>query len=163
MERKQATELHEHLLDVADGIDRASKIICELPTEDRVALAGSLGEMVSTLHFEMMETIYDRYPDLRPPVQRPIVSSILRWEDVVLPANVSEADLDTAIFSALTPRWQKTAMVVAKALDQCKARIIEATAEILAARVGALARSGRLESKGNLSVWRHSEVRLKQS
>jgi Protein of unknown function len=164
MDRQQAAEIQKHMLEAADAIDRASEIIFKLDAEDRAELAVHLGAITGTLHFELLRAIYDRHPDLRPTDrERPVVSSLLRWEDVVLPANVSEADLDAAIFSALTPRWQKTAMVVGKALKLCKAQIIEATAEILAARVGALARLGRLESEGNLTMWRHSEVRLKQS
>jgi hypothetical protein len=45
----------------------------------------------------------------------PTISSTLRWEEISLPEAMSEADLDQIIFSVMTSRLQKTAMVVGKA------------------------------------------------
>jgi len=53
-------------------------------------------------------------------VEPPVISSTLRWEDVSLPASISAADLDQIIFSVMTSRLQKTAMVIVKALERCK-------------------------------------------
>jgi hypothetical protein len=92
-------------------------------------------------------------------VEPPIISSTLRWEDVSLPASTSEADLDRIIFSVMTSRLQKTALVIVKALERCKELALPIDADILGARLGALAESGRIESAGDLSKWRHSEVR----
>jgi hypothetical protein len=38
-----------------------------LEQQDRAALAGPLGEVATALHFELLRTVYKRYPDLRPP------------------------------------------------------------------------------------------------
>jgi Protein of unknown function len=94
-------------------------------------------------------------------VEPPVISSTLRWEDVSLPASISEADLDQIIFSVMTSRLQKTAMVIVKTLERCKELDLPINAEIVGARLGALAESGRLESAGDLRKWRYSEVRLK--
>jgi hypothetical protein len=94
-------------------------------------------------------------------VEPPVISSTLRWEDVSLPVSISEADLDQIIFSVMTSRLQKTAFVIVKALERCKELDLPINADILGARVGALAASDRIESAGDLHKWRHSEVRLK--
>jgi uncharacterized protein DUF3658 len=82
---------------------------------------------------------------------------------VSLPEGISEGDLDALIFSALKPNWQKTAMVIGNTRDQFSARAITIDVEIIGARILALAELRQIESAGNPSKWRHSEVRLKQS
>ena len=89
------------------------------------------------------------------------MDSDVRWENVVLPASVSEADLDPLILSALAPNLRKTARVISDVVLRCEARAWSIDLEILAARIRALAEAGRIESAGDLRFWRHSEVRLK--
>jgi len=74
--------------------------------------------------------------------------------------SVSETDLDNAIFSALTSRWQKTAMVIGNALKYCKTLALPVDEEVVGVRIRALAEAGRLEGEGDLRKWRYSEVRL---
>jgi len=99
--------------------------------------------------------------DKIPSDEIPAISSMLRWEEVSLPESISEADLDQIIFSVMTSRLQKTAMVVGKAAERCKELDLPINAEILGARIGALAESDRIDGAGDLRKWRHSEVRLK--
>jgi len=161
MDLRQATEIAKHLHDAADAIDRASAVILALEQQDRATLADPLGDIVSALHFELLRAVYDRYPELRPPAdEEPVIDSTRRWEDVVLPASVSEAELDQLILSALEPNWRKTARVVGDLVLRCKVLAWPVDAEMLAARVQALAEAGRIESAGDLRAWRHSEVRL---
>jgi hypothetical protein len=94
-------------------------------------------------------------------VEPPIISSTLRWEDVSLPASISEADLDQIILSVMASRLQKTAFVIVKALQRCKELDLPIDADILGARIRALAESDRIEGAGDLRKWRYSEVRLK--
>jgi len=68
--------------------------------------------------------------------------------------------LDEIILSLVRPQWRKVAMIVAKALNECEIREIPANADEIAGRVETLVSENRLESQGNLSNWRHSEVRL---
>lgn len=79
---------------------------------------------------------------------------------MTLPESVSEADLDAIIFSVLTSRLQKTAMVVGKAMAHCREHGLPVGAEIIGARIQALA-SDRVEGAGDLRQWCHSEVRLR--
>src|SRR5712672_256788 len=94
--------------------------------------------------------------------EEPRISSTLRWEEVRLPESIALSDLDALIFSVMKERWQKTAMVIVKAFEQCQARAMPVDDEVLGARIVALAEAQRLESQGNVSMWRHSEVRLRQ-
>jgi hypothetical protein len=74
---------------------------------------------------------------------------------------MSEADLDQLIFSVMTSRLQKTAMIIARAMKRCEELGLPIDEEILGARIAALAESDRIDSAGDLRKWRHSEVRLK--
>jgi hypothetical protein len=163
MDKTQATEIEKHLRAAADGINRALGVALTLEKEDRAIFTDCLGEIDSRLHFDLLRAVYARYPELQPPSNEPPhIISELRWEDVTLPASVSEADLDSIIFSVLKPRAQKTAMVVVRTLDRCIERGLPVKSEEIAARLQALAESDdRIEQVGDIRMWRHSEVRLK--
>ena len=90
------------------------------------------------------------------------VSSTLRWKDIVLPASVTESDVDKLIFAALKENWRKVALIVGNVFQTCEARSIPLSDEVIAARIQELAEAGRIESQGNLTKWRYSEVRLLQ-
>ena len=108
----------------------------------------------------MLALIYARHPELRPfEDEEAAINSDLRWEDVTLPASVSETDLDTIMFSVLW-RLQKTAMVIVKAMKRCDERALPVSAEIVGARIQALVGADRIESAGDLRKWRYGEVRL---
>ena len=88
------------------------------------------------------------------------VCSTLRWDDVRLPQSVSAADLDVLIFHELAQNWLKVARVVGRAEEACDARSLPVSMDVIAARVRALVEAGTIEGVGNLTMWRHSEVRL---
>ena len=90
----------------------------------------------------------------------PRVSSTLRWEDVRLPDSVVLSDLDELILSVMKPAWRKTAMVIAMTSEQCEALDMPLDEKVIGARIAALADAGCIDSQGDLSMWRHSEVRL---
>jgi hypothetical protein len=91
------------------------------------------------------------------------VSSTLRWKGVVLPASATESDVDKLIFAALKENWRKVAMIVANVSQTCEIHSIPLSDEVIAARIQELAENGRIESQGNLTKWRYSEVRLRQN
>ena len=66
MEGTQATRIRTLLQDAADAIDRASAIVSTLDRDDRAMLSGALDEISSALHFELLQKVYLRYPDLHP-------------------------------------------------------------------------------------------------
>jgi hypothetical protein len=92
---------------------------------------------------------------------------------------LSEADrtalIDDTIKSVVRPQWLKVAMIVGRAEKALEGRVPpvdlrltkheQASArdeflDVIAARIQALVEAGKLEGAGNLSNWRHSEVRL---
>ena len=91
----------------------------------------------------------------------PAISSSLRWAEVSLPEPISEAEIDSIVFSTLTPGWQKMALVVGLAYERCKQFGLPISDEALAARIQVLVDSNRVEGQGDLRKWRFSEVRLK--
>jgi hypothetical protein len=162
MNKAQAAEIQKHMLRAANAIRRAEAAISILRKKDRALLIPPLAEIVGS-QMKLMHVIYVRYPKLRPPsTDRPTISSALRWDAVVLPDAVSEADLDAAIFSALRSQLRKTAMVVDTAWTRCQELLLPVSYEIIGARIEALAESDRIEGVGDLRKWRHSEVRLKR-
>ncbi len=94
-------------------------------------------------------------------IEEPHISSTLRWDDVTLPPSVTVDGLDEVIFSKLDPNWRKTARIVGDVAVAYKRGSMLLDAGIIGARIQALAETGRIDSQGNLSMWRHSEVRLK--
>jgi hypothetical protein len=68
----------------------------------------------------------------------------------------SDQELDSTVMSRVSTEWQKVAMIIGRSLKPPQMEV----AERLAARIEHLVRTGQLESQGNLSDWRHSEIRL---
>ena len=162
MEKAQAINIQRKLLALDRALQKAVDAIFEgVDKEQRRIWSDPLWNLSSRLHFEMLASIYAQYPELRPPPPRPTVSSHLRWKDVTLPKSVTEADLDAIIFAFLKPQRKKTAMVVGQAARHCEEHNLLINHETLAARIGALTESGRIESFGDLRMWGHSEIKLK--
>ena len=72
----------------------------------------------------------------------------------------SPAEIDHAILSIVTSRWQKVAMIVLKASEVRQQEGVESDYEAIAGRVEALIEQGKLECQGDPKRWRHSEVRI---
>jgi hypothetical protein len=163
MDEMQAAELHGHLVDAIQAIERAGGLISSLDEGDQSALIISIDKIKSAIHFELLhEAVYARYPDLRPEFdERSFLDTVRRWKDIILPESVSDADIDAVIFSALSTRWLKTAKIIGDALTECRRLQLPVSAEMLGARIQALDEAHRLDSQGDLRKWRFSEVRLK--
>ena len=159
MDQDQAAEIHKHLREAAAALDRATEAIFKVGKDERKAFAEVLFDVQDALHFGLLRALYADHPELKPPEDQPRISSTLRWEEVSLPDAISEADIDAAIFEALTPKLQKTAMVIAKAFQRCEGFPAPISTEVLGARIVALAEAGRIVGAGDLRMWRHSEVR----
>jgi uncharacterized protein DUF3658 len=162
MNRDQANELHKHLMEANAAVNRASGVAINLDTPDRKIFAALLRGFYSECD-DILESIYARYPDLRPLAQSqviPEISSPLRWADVALPASVTAADLDKIIFSMLRPRLMKTARIIGDVVVECKRLSWPITPEIVGARIEELSDEERIDSEGDLRYWGHSEIRL---
>jgi hypothetical protein len=161
MDKAQAVEIQRHILQAIAALDRAHPIIFALDSVDREVFVEPFVKSAGALEWGILQEVYVLYPDLRPPDDdRHLFDTTLRWEDVVLPDSVSEADLDSIIFSFVRPRWMKTAKVLSDAYDRCLTLALPIDHQMLAARIEALGDADRLEAAGDLRKWRYSEVRL---
>ena len=159
MDKTQAIKIRRQLRALERALLKAGAAIYELDKEEQQTLMKPLFDLEYRLHFEMLDCVYTQHPELRPPVP-PTICSDLRWKDVKLPKTVSKADLDAIIFSVLTSRRQKAAMVIRKAMEHCREHNLPINDEILGARIEALGKSGRIQGFGDLRLWGHSEVKL---
>jgi hypothetical protein len=160
MNKAQATNIQKHLLEAAAAISHATAAISALG-EERKVFARPLGEISFALHFELLGAVYNQYPELKPPEELPEISSLLRWDEVILPSSVSDADVDAILLSCLKRQWRKTAKIIDDASKQSQELALPISVEVFGARLIALAEACRIESQGDLRKWGHSEVRLK--
>lgn len=74
---------------------------------------------------------------------------------------MSVARIDEAILSTVGERWTKVAMVVATVAKSADGDLpsTDDGHQVIFDRIEALVRSGRLWSKGDIRVWRFSEIR----
>jgi uncharacterized protein DUF3658 len=163
MDEIQATELHGHLDDAIQALQRAGGLISSLEEGDQSALLISIDKITSAIEVELLqEAVYARFPDLRSEFdERSFLDTVRRWEDIVLHEDVSDADIDAVIFSALKTQWRKTARIIIDTLKECERLQLPVSAEMLGVRIQALDEANKLESQGDLRKWRFSEVRLK--
>jgi hypothetical protein len=158
----QAKIIWRHLLDVESALHQARKAIARLGDEADDTFGAPLGEVASDQLSGLLELLYGRFPDLRPPSDEiPTVSSTLLWKDVHLPSSVTESDVDDVIFSVLKTQWRKTAAIVDKAYQRCEELGWPIDEDALAARIEVLSDDDRIQSQGYVRYWRHSEVRPK--
>jgi hypothetical protein len=75
---------------------------------------------------------------------------------------MSDAEIDEAILSVTPQRWRKVAMILGKVMDQLwrSSPDIPDPSSQIGNRIEALVKMGKLESKGDLTKWRFSEIRL---
>ena len=164
MKLEQAVRINHHLLDAYAALDRARMAIAGLGKTERIELGDWLDEVVGALEDELLQPIYDQYPDLEPAKSdREPLRYIceLTWDEVQLPPSVTEEQFDEIIFSVMKPTWRKTAMMVSLVMDRCKELGLPIEDKMIAARLKVLSDSDRIEGIGNLQSWLHSEVRLK--
>lgn len=159
MNRDQAAGILEYLLGAAQELDEAKAAAEVLAAQD--ADAASLHAFIIRLNSELLQMIFDRFPDLLPFEEFPEISSSLRWDQVQLPPPVTESQIDQIILSVAAPQWLKMARVVWDAVERGEKLSLGVSNEIFAARIQALVEADRLEGQGDLRKWRHSEVRSK--
>lgn len=159
MNREQAEDILEYLLEAAFELDEAKAAANVFADQDKDAAA--LSALIIKLNSELLQAIYARFRDLIPFEEFPEINSSLRWDQVQLPPSVSEAQVDQIILSVIAPQWHKMARIIWDAVKRSEELALEVRDEAFAARIQVLVEAGRLESQGDLRKWRHSEVRKK--
>ena len=164
MDKKQAAEIQKHAFDILTLVGEIEMIVPAANKEERLRFGSQLSDVIMAVRFGMLGDIYELFPELRAndKEEEPHVSSFLKWTDVTLPKSVTAGDLDEIIFLVLKRNWLKTGRIITDTATICKDRLMPIDYEVIGARIQFLADQGRIESQGNLSMWRHSEVRLRQ-
>jgi hypothetical protein len=72
----------------------------------------------------------------------------------------SDEYIDGLILSTAVAQWRKVAFIIGTVLRVCRNNAAEISEDDIADRIRALVDEGKLQAQGNLSRWRHSEVRL---
>ncbi|MBR1091486.1 hypothetical protein JQ621_28850 [Bradyrhizobium manausense] len=67
MKHEQAVRINHHLLAAYKALDQARMAIAGLAKAERIELGDWLDEVVGVLEDELLQPIYDQYPDLEPP------------------------------------------------------------------------------------------------
>jgi hypothetical protein len=67
MQREQAIRINDHLLDACKALDKARMAIAGLAKAERIELEDWPDEVVAALEDELLQPIYDQYPELQPP------------------------------------------------------------------------------------------------
>jgi Protein of unknown function len=77
---------------------------------------------------------------------------------------MTSTELDDLILSIALPYWQKVAMIIGKVARDEQFSLDNSDEEfnIIANRIAQLVEKGRLESQGDISQWRFSEIRIKE-
>jgi hypothetical protein len=74
---------------------------------------------------------------------------------------MTDSEIDAAVLSSAEPSWSKVAMVICRTMECLLGELPgdEKMNDRIAARIESLVAQGRLQGRGNLERWRHSEVR----
>jgi hypothetical protein len=68
--------------------------------------------------------------------------------------------IDGLILSTAVSQWRKVAFIIGSVFMECRENGAGTSLYAISGRIRALVDEGKLEAQGNLSRWRHSEVRL---
>ncbi len=75
---------------------------------------------------------------------------------------MTSPEIDSAVLAVTEVHWRKVAMIILKTAQRLGRDLPEGDTgySMIAARIAALVAASRLASQGDISRWRHSEVRL---
>jgi hypothetical protein len=75
---------------------------------------------------------------------------------------MSESEIDAAVLASAESSWKKVAMVISRAAKRLYGDLPDGEEKymVIAKRIEALVEIGRLKAQGDITKWRHSEVRL---
>lgn len=73
--------------------------------------------------------------------------------------SLNESDIDRVLLSLASAQWRKVAMLIAQTVEAL-GPVANEKHDVVAARIRALIDDRALVAQGDISRWRHSEVRL---
>ena len=164
LSRDSAERLVLYLEDAEENLQRALTAVASFPKEERQKFSELLYQAIAALNSDVWKPIYDEYPDLAPEyesLEPPTINSELSWDEVRLEPSRTAKDVDDILFPLLRSYWKKVKLVVYEARDSCIMQRQWISREVFAARLRDLADRNEIEGIGDMRMWGHSEVRLK--
>ena len=73
---------------------------------------------------------------------------------------MKDADIDKSLLKACGKYYMKVARIMCDVLEDLGHKITDENAQIVEIRIRALVDEGKLKAVGDLSKWRHSEIKL---
>jgi hypothetical protein len=148
-----------------EKLDLAMSELFKISQSDRYEKyhIGTLRRSIGLIR-EFQKPIFERYPELRPPLPGDDAPDPpLTKEQVALVKKLNETDIkriDKALLSNACEFWRKVAHVVGTTMMELPERVKGIPDIYYAQRIRHLVEEGKLESQGNLAYMRYSEVRL---
>lgn len=154
--------INEKLLIAVENLDQAASEIHNLPLEPANQHIRGIGEALANV-FQIQHEIYRQRPDLQPdflgneepdsdltPDQKKLIEQLTAKETQTI---------DNALFVNTCDKWRKVARVVGSTMMSLPCRVEGIPDVYYSLRVQKLVEDGALDSQGNLSFMRYSEVR----
>ena len=167
MNRQVATEIFaacERVLAELTQVEHSLRGIDD--KAERRAMMKSLSFVIADVLGTIRAPVLRQFSDLEPPEAPGETDDELTEEEEALVSNLQPSDLeriDSALLAECAPPWRKCARVVMGAMKRIDLTLPDLPVALYAQRVAVLVRAGRLESQGNLSHLRFSEVRLPET
>jgi hypothetical protein len=164
LSRDSAERLVLYLDEAEENLLRALRAVYSFPKEEREKFSDLLYRAIATLNSDDWKPVYDEYPDLAPEYESfepPTINSELSWDEVRLEPPLTAEDVDAILLPLLRSYWKKVMLVVFEARDSCIIGRQSISREVFAARLRDLADRNEIEGIGDMRMWGHSEVRLK--
>ena len=133
---------------------------------ERRQLMKSLSFVIADVLGTIRAPVVRQFPELVPPEEPDDPDDQLTEEDEALVSNLHPSDLDhidCALLEECATSWRKCARVVLGAIEVTNQTLPDLPVALYAQRIAALVQAGRLQSQGNLSYLRFSEVKLPET
>jgi len=153
--------INELLNAASQNLEQAASDIRGLPLDPVKVHIHEIAQALTSI-FEIQLHIYALCPDLKP-TETPIPDPDLTEEQKSLVSNLSQQDLaaiDNLLLSTARPTWKKVAFIVGTTMTNLPSRVTGIPDVFYSQRIRSLVENGYLESQGDLSYMRFSEIRL---
>jgi hypothetical protein len=156
--------INEKLTVAAKSLDQAAEEIRDLPLDASKHNIRAIGEALANI-FQIQHEIYRLRPELKPKNKR---ESLPESDGDLTPDQRKQIELltdediqaiDDALLSNTGHKWRKVARVVGTTMMESPCRVEGIPDIYYSQRVQKLVNDGLLESQGDLSYMRYSEVR----
>ena len=167
MNHQVAKQIFDACEKALDGLTQVDHAIGGIEDEaERRDLMKALSFVIADVLGTIRAPVVRQFPEVVPADEPGEPDDQLSEEDNALVSNLSGSDLariDNALLQECANSWRKSARVAMSAMKVIDLTLPDLPVALYAQRIASLVQAGRLESQGNLSYLRFSEVRLPMS